>query len=638
MRRIRAGSAPSRNLVRYLLFCLALGSHASVSRGEAGSAAGISSALSRAIDASIDTPGTTHLDAVGEWGTGKARALALFHQGLKLETRGDNQSALAAYLEILAGGNYTSEVAERAATLVAAEGDRDRALKILESATLHLPDSPAPFLALCRYHVIFAEQGDDSIDRALTVARETAQQFPRSLEAMEQLIALLRSEGDLPAVRAFLQGPARSSALADRDVRRMLAIAQAAQKVWPTNRANTRAAHLERLDSFFEDVIELAAENHSALSEAAEYFALSGRLERAREIFAAITSSRPGLLDQRFRLADIRKALGDDDGHLADLESLVAIDPNNPNTHRSLSRIYRERDMPGKAVTHLQTSLDLAPGKLPDHLMLSRIYHAIGDYRQASRTSRRTLVLFPDSTEARYLGALAKTRLAAYEEAAEDFRSAEKMAENNSHISLDADFHFEFGVALERSGDLDQAAEKFRTALELVDDGDKHTSARIYNHFGYAWLENGLHIDQAGEMIKRANELAPDVSAYVDSLGWFHHVKGEHEAAERDFELAWKLLLAECQEAGLAPVEADAVILEHAARAQIALGKIPEALESLRKGLELAPGNRAMHDLLEQVKPATTSPSPAQPSPAANERPPLQANSPAGPLSSGAAR
>ena len=131
------------------------------------------------------------------------------------------------------------------------------------------------------------------------------------------------------------------------------------------------------------------------------------------------------------------------------------------------------------------------------------------------------------------------------------------------------------------------------------------------------WLENNLSIDRAGQLIKKANVLSPDTAAYLDSLGWFYLVQGDFEKAEQELERAWELLLIECQEAGVEPIEPDAIILEHTAKAKAALGKYTEAIKTLHKALEagsrksgcscLSQGTRSKRKCSEQRRCAGTS-------------------------------
>lgn len=540
---------------------------------------------------------------------GKRAFLTLYENARALEEKGDRAGALAGYLEILEAEDFTVEVAERAAMLLIGNGDKERALGILEKTVEALPDAPEALLTLARFCAIFG-RGDKALEhRALAVAHEAVQKFPASTEAVSQVVAILRSRGDLSAARDFLDTTARASAHAGKAARRMLAIAQEAQKIWPVNQSATREENLQHLNSFYEDALDLAGGETAVLISVGEYFVHSGQYERALEIYTTITSSRPELVKQRLRLADIRNTLGEEDGYLADLESLLVEDPDNPAVHKALSEVSREKNDAQKTVFHLAKFVELAPGRLEDHLQLARLYQAADDHNLAVATLDQTLTRFPHAVEAYYLRAMAKGRLGKYADALSDFESAESMGQDDARVSLNDTFYFEFGVALERSENVDEAAVKFLKALSLVAEDDSATTARISNYFGYMWLENNLSIDRAGQLIKKANVLSPDTAAYLDSLGWFYLVQGDFEKAEQELERAWELLLIECQEAGVEPIEPDAIILEHTAKAKAALGKYTEAIKTLHKALELAPENQAALAFLKELEAKENAPS-----------------------------
>ena len=554
----------------------------------------------RAQDASLFTVGQTEeIDLTDA--ESRAHSLALYRKALQLEDKGDRDGALKAYREILATGSYSTEVAESAATLLGADGKNGQAIAVLEQAIEDLPGSPDPHLALSRFCLIFG-QGDATLQkRAYDVVRKTAKDFPTSLDAIEQTVGFYRARGEADIARTFLLEEALPAAKEAGDGPRLLAIARHAQDLWPVNRSDTREAHLAQLNSFYEAAYDVAGQNQKIRIQVAEYFVHSEQYERARDTYEEILEARPDLLEQRFRLADIRNALKDKDGYLADLEKLVEIDPHNPQTHRTLSDLHLGKGDTELAVKHLRTSLDLATGDLDDYLRLARMLQVHRDYEGVVSNTERAAILFPHSVEARYLGALAKSRLGLHNEAIAAYENTEDMGKDGG-MSLNANFQFEFGAAYEQADRFDEAAKKFRKALELVPEEDTTLSARIYNYFGYMWLENDQHIAQAGEMIKRANDLLPDVSAFVDSLGWFYYLTGEVETAELELQRAWTLLQAEVADAESELSAEDAVILEHIARAQAAQGKTTEAIESLKQAIELAPENEEMKIFLKELQ------------------------------------
>jgi tetratricopeptide (TPR) repeat protein len=80
-------------------------------------------------------------------------------------------------------------------------------------------------------------------------------------------------------------------------------------------------------------------------------------------------------------------------------------------------------------------------------------------------------------------------------------------------------------------------------------------------------------------MIQQANELKPDNGAYLDSLGWFHYLKGDFDAAIKHLSRAEELM----------EDEPDSVIFEHLARAYFSSGDKDKARRYIDRALELEP-------------------------------------------------
>ena len=174
-------------------------------------------------------------------------------------------------------------------------------------------------------------------------------------------------------------------------------------------------------------------------------------------------------------------------------------------------------------------------------------------------------------------------------------------------------FYFQYGAAAERSGHLDQAAGLFRKSMELLaksgaeDAETKAFTAQVYNYLGYMWLENDMHVDEAGELIKTAYNLSPESGAIRDSLGWFYFKKRQFEKARR--ELTTALTMME---------EPDPVVFDHLAQTYFQLGMKTEALDNMRKALELDSTNREFVGRLkkfETEEPPVPRPLPKSPPP-----------------------
>lgn len=53
------------------------------------------------------------------------------------------------------------------------------------------------------------------------------------------------------------------------------------------------------------------------------------------------------------------------------------------------------------------------------------------------------------------------------------------------------------------------------------------------NFIGYTWADQGIHLDQAENLIAEALKHSPESYAYLDSMAWVAHKKGDHQRAKR---------------------------------------------------------------------------------------------------------
>jgi len=95
--------------------------------------------------------------------------------------------------------------------------------------------------------------------------------------------------------------------------------------------------------------------------------------------------------------------------------------------------------------------------------------------------------------------------------------------------------------------------------------------AGALNDLGYLWADSGKHLDLARRMIESAVADDPKNMAYRDSLGWVLYRLGRYPEAVAELKVATSI------------PEADGVIFDHLAEAQLLNGQIADAIESWRK-------------------------------------------------------
>ncbi|MDF1863135.1 MAG: tetratricopeptide repeat protein, partial [Verrucomicrobiales bacterium] len=193
------------------------------------------------------------------------------------------------------------------------------------------------------------------------------------------------------------------------------------------------------------------------------------------------------------------------------------------------------------------------------------------------------------------------SRLEKWEESVKQFEKTIELAAEEQPQMLNESFYFRYAAAIERGGDLEKAAGLFEKTIELIskndpDDQNKEFTATVYNYLGYMWVENNMNLDEAGELIKTAADLDPDSGAIVDSLGWFHFMKGNYEEAKKELLRAEQMVETP-----------DSVIYDHIARAHYKLGEKEAAIEYMKKAVELDPEKEEFSKRLEEFEKSATA-------------------------------
>ena len=107
-----------------------------------------------------------------------------------------------------------------------------------------------------------------------------------------------------------------------------------------------------------------------------------------------------------------------------------------------------------------------------------------------------------------------------------------------------------------------------------------------------------MNLDEAGELIKTAVDLDPESGAIADSLGWYYFKRNRFEEAKEELLRAEQLIETP-----------DPVIFDHIAQAFFMLGEREEALDYMRKAVEMDPENQEFRNRLKsyETSPAETA-------------------------------
>jgi tetratricopeptide (TPR) repeat protein len=520
-----------------------------------------------------------------------AEALAHYSIALQLEKLGQMREALAHYLAVLEWDPANPELAAHTAELVYHYQGRSEAVALLNKALSLSPNQPAAYLNLVRFLTTYTAEDAFEVDLAKQVLEDVLKRFPKRSEvyafaSLSYLSRNMRAEA-VAVMDQALKQTIKTAAF-------WMEVGRAAQQVWPLAQSENQGEHLRRVNVFFDKALALTPTGkmgETVRLEVAQFFLLSNQLDRAR-ILCEQLSLQTGNLQARKLLYRLYESAEDKDKSLNILEKIVAEVPNDVEQRRLLVNAYLLRQMPAKAVPHLEAAIQLAGGEASDYQELGDLLLKSQLYDRLIQLSERSVKLYPNLPMFHVQAALAQRALQRWEKAIQSFNRAHLLLENSQSELVNHRFYFQYGLTLERAGRSDDAGKMFEKAIHLTPKEEIEDAANTMNYLGFMWLDHEKHLDKAGELIRKANELQPDNAAYVDSLGWWYFKKGDYPQALQQLQRALGLIQVLKSE--------DAEIVEHIAQTFLKMNDLEKARESFERARSLQPTEPKLLKRLEE--------------------------------------
>ncbi len=531
----------------------------------------------------------------------KAQALGLYYKGLLLEAALKIPEQIECYQEVLRLDPANAALAMETANLCAAYGRFEEAGDLLEKNLLLNPGNPEAHLNLSRFCDTYANGDAAMRKRALTLAEEALEAFPRDPDVCQYLTELLLERGMKEEARQVFED---TVAVAEplEEAPFWLRMAEIARKVLSNER--------DRVNGLYEKALKFAGDDLEVSKSVGDYFSTTRQYPKAGAIYETLITAHPDALDVRERLVHVLRTLGEKDRALAVLEGLVAIDPLNENTRQLLAEFYQARGESEKAIIEFEHILRMKDGKVEDYEQLADQMIEADLLDGAELLLVRARLRYPDSPILSHKLAIVLSYLNRPTEALAQWDKTTELAERHDNDLLSSEYYHYYGAAAEAAKEYDRAADYFRKAIDLVRQSDDESgAAKSLNNLGYMWLEQNINIEAAGELIQRAIALEPDLPDYIDSLGWFHFRGGRFEEALAQLLKAEQLLS-----------EPDPVVLDHIGQTYHELGRNEDAVRYFKRALELAPESAEIQARMETIE-AQSAPvsEPTQSSPAAAE-------------------
>jgi tetratricopeptide (TPR) repeat protein len=296
---------------------------------------------------------------------------------------------------------------------------------------------------------------------------------------------------------------------------------------------------------------------------------------------------------------------------LAELERILAEDPDDLDAQLRVSLMYGEMKEYSKAIERLQRILVVRPAELKVRDYLGYLFEENKEHEKALEAYELNLKLEPTYFEGQlHLGVLLY-RLKRIPESIAHLREATKLnpKQPESHIVLglaylqsdqfeaasqafeegikfnpkNADLHFNLGTAYDKLNRFDDVVRAMETALKL----DPH-HADALNYLGYSYADRGIKTEEALALTKQAVALKPDNGYYVDSLGWAFYKMGRLDEALTQIKRA------------VALAGDDPVIFEHLGEIYLKQNLLHDAREAWLHSLELDPSNTKLIERFQE--------------------------------------
>ncbi len=301
----------------------------------------------------------------------------LFREAVEAQRRGDDQTAIARYRELLKLRPDVPEVRANLGAALAHAGLYDDAIEQYRAALDKVPDNKALRLNLA---LAYYKKGD---------LAQAAEKFDalRQADPSDVRVATLlgdcysRLGRDQDAIAALL--PAETAHPDDLNV------------AWALGSA---LIHAGRRNEGLERVVKVAEKGHSAEANslAAEACLAMSEFERADEFAKEALRLDPHMKGLHSLSGRIKQYLGDFPGAKADLEKAFAENPDDFDAHVTMAAILNlDRDVDG-AARHAKRALELRPASPLALYQMARVERSQGDIKGAVANFEKVIAAEPE--------------------------------------------------------------------------------------------------------------------------------------------------------------------------------------------------------------------------------------------------
>lgn len=507
----------------------------------------------------------------------KTEALTHYAMAVSLEAREGAAAAAPEYEKAFDLDPQHSALAGRLAQIYISQGQREKALALLERAIAANPTSAEPWV----WRGIAHRAGEERTE-AIAAFLEALKLQPDSLPALRALVELYLQKDELTVVPSLLE---RAFDQKSTDSTFWTGLGDLYQFVLKQKPALSSEIPASRPVDCYEKALQLKPRDPELLLRLAEAHAARENFSAAAEAYTTLLKLRPDLTPLRERLAQTWLRAGQTEKAIDAFKAILKREPLRYEVHNIIAELYEQMQKDSEAAAHLRQSLEINPNQFEAYVQLALSQLRQKRFPEALDTLATARKKFPTRFQLPYLTGVVHAEQKDYAKAVAAYAEAEQLLKGEPQEKSLSAFYFTYGAACERAGQYDKAAALFRKSLEL--DPNNHNAA---NYLGYMWADRNENLTEALELIQKAVALQPNNAAYLDSLGWVYHRLGRHEEALKQLRRAVEL----------SAKEPDATLYDHLADVLHALSQRDEAIRALRKAVELEPHNKEFAEKLKK--------------------------------------
>jgi tetratricopeptide (TPR) repeat protein len=261
------------------------------------------------------------------------------------------------------------------------------------------------------------------------------------------------------------------------------------------------------------------------------------------------------------------------------IKRMLNEDIEDGELHYYLGLVYEAQDSLENARMEIEKSLVVRPAFADAWLQLCYMDLRRKEFDSALSTAKRFAKAMPS------LGAAWRTEGYVHNVRKEFALSLPLLKKAIGLDSSDTFGWFEFGSALERTGELEKAAAAFRRVLALRP-GDPAAA----NYLGYMWIDKGVKLDSAKKLIECALSKDSANGAYLDSYAWAFYKQG-------DIDSAYAYILK-----AIAQIKDDGTVYSHLGDILQKKGDRKAALDAYKKGLAVDPESEDAGSTREKIR------------------------------------